>query len=91
MINEKMNGGLCNNRIEKSVTNKLVSNGCSRNAERIFLKIGIESVMSVEFGDVKNSAASVKSTLANSFSVFSRRFYYIPKSRVKENPSSVWV
>jgi hypothetical protein len=46
IIKENTKGGLCNSRMEKSTTNKLVKKGWSSKAERIFLQIAIVSVIS---------------------------------------------
>ena len=45
ITSENKNGGLCNRRIAKSATNKLVKNGWSIKALRIFLNVLVLSVM----------------------------------------------
>ena len=41
--NEKKNGGRWNNKIPKSVTNKLVKRGCSMRIEITFLNINVKN------------------------------------------------
>lgn len=90
---EKKNGGLCSNRIEKSVTNKLVKKGWSSKALRIFLKIAIQSVMSALSSMWKKGRCifNVAQHAAKCLLKSTWRFYYIQKIYVKENPSTDWV
>ena len=70
--NEKKNGGRWNNKIPKSVTNKLVKRGCSMRIEITFLNI----INSNQITHARRVYKNVKNQL---------EFYSIHMDKVKEN------